>query len=219
MGIGTTSIAARTAGRRARVGAVLGVSLATLLVASGCGSSSGGSSSSRSAAQAGSTTSTTRSKLGEEPPPNERASIGVLTSAREAGGRVARQYTCKGANISPPLSWAGLPPETKEVLVVERTLQGGRLTTNWIVAGIRPPTHLLRPGRLPAGAVVGRNSFGKAGYYLCPPSGKGGLVVIGVYALPRTLGLHQGFAEREVIGYIIGNSGVPWGSTNLFLSS
>jgi phosphatidylethanolamine-binding protein (PEBP) family uncharacterized protein len=99
------------------------------------------------------------------------------------------RYTCDGANVSPPLSWKGIPPGTAELAlyVIKIKPEGEHLTYPWAVAGINPKLHGLQPGKLPAGAVVGLNSDGTAGYNLCPPKGTDEEYVIVLFALPRSL--------------------------------
>jgi phosphatidylethanolamine-binding protein (PEBP) family uncharacterized protein len=126
---------------------------------------------------------------------------------------LARRYTCRGANVSPPVRWVGVTGQAKEILVLVRTLLGpGRFVVNWAVAGISPSAQGIAEGKLPAGAIVGRNSFGRVGYSLCPAKGAPlGLVVIAVNALPHKLGLPPGFDPAVVNSESI-QPGVQWGS-------
>ncbi|HQT26506.1 MAG TPA: YbhB/YbcL family Raf kinase inhibitor-like protein, partial [Burkholderiales bacterium] len=42
----------------------------------------------------------------------------ILTSkAFREGEQIPEKYTCDGANISPPLSWSGVPPGTKSLVL------------------------------------------------------------------------------------------------------
>jgi phosphatidylethanolamine-binding protein (PEBP) family uncharacterized protein len=113
--------------------------------------------------------------------------------------------------------WSEVPAGTKEVVLAVRTLQEGRLTTNWIVAGISPKRKEISAGAAPAGAIIGRNSSGQVGYSLCPVSGKAGLVVFAVFALAHPLGVHAGF-EPGVIDGKVGTPGVAWGSLSATIS-
>lgn len=187
------------------------------VLGSGCGSST--HSAITSSAGASTSTSTAQAAPAKSTPgldPSEQrahlASIGVGSTAIVPGG-FAKRYTCHGTDISPPVSWAGVPSSTKELIVVVRTLSGGRLTDAWTLAGIAPPIDELRAGKVPAGAVVGRNSSGEVGYRLCPPSGKTALVVIGVYALPNRLNLKPGFGQDPVLEAAI-SPNVAWGSVS-----
>jgi phosphatidylethanolamine-binding protein (PEBP) family uncharacterized protein len=130
-----------------------------------------------------------------------------------SNGLLAPQYTCRGANVSPPVDWVGVPSDAKEILVLARTLVApGRFVVNWAVAGISPSAPGIAEGKVPAGAIVGRNSFGRVGYSLCPAKGaRVGLVVIAVNALPHKLGLPPGF-DPAVVNAESTQPGVQWGS-------
>jgi phosphatidylethanolamine-binding protein (PEBP) family uncharacterized protein len=99
--------------------------------------------------------------------------------------------------------------------VFVNTLQSGRTTLNWAVAGLSPSLHRLAAGKLPAGAIVGRNSFGKESYSLCPGPGAGApLVAIGVVALPHPVSVAQGFPPGALTSAVSG-PGVGLGSANM----
>jgi phosphatidylethanolamine-binding protein (PEBP) family uncharacterized protein len=143
------------------------------------------------------------------------ASIAVETTARlRRRDGIQARFTCKGADISPPVEWGGVESGAKELVVVVRTIAAEKLATNWLVAGIKPSQGLLRAGALPAGAIVGRNSFGTVGYRLCPPSGKPGLVIIGVYAFEKRLSLRPGFGQ-PALAEALESSSFTWGSTQI----
>lgn len=100
--------------------------------------------------------------------------IHVSSSAFAAGATIPRPYTCDGADISPPLHWSGVPPQSRELRLLMRDpdAPGGNFI-HWSVSGIAATTSGLAAGERPAGAVEGRNSFGTLGYRgPCPPSGE-----------------------------------------------
>ncbi len=69
---------------------------------------------------------------------------------------------------------------------------------HWIVANIPPDTVQLLAGKVPAGAVVGTNSWGAARYDgPQPPSGTH-RYVIRVYALDALLALEPGFTQGQL---------------------
>ncbi len=124
-------------------------------------------------------------------------SIKVASTARTSGEFIGRRYTCGGANISPPVTWKNVPSDAKEVLVFVKTVGFAGSALNWAVAGLSPSLHGLAAGKLPSGAIVGRNSYGRDAYSVCPGQGPAG-VSIGVIALPRVISVHQGFAASTV---------------------
>lgn len=82
------------------------------------------------------------------------------------------RYTADGDDISPPLQWEGVPPETKELILVcdDPDAEAG-VFTHWIVYGMRPDVTGLPEG-VPRDAVVegpvslvqGLNEFDESGY-------------------------------------------------------
>jgi phosphatidylethanolamine-binding protein (PEBP) family uncharacterized protein len=43
----------------------------------------------------------------------------TLTSqAFHEGSEIPRRYTCTGANVSPPLSWSGVPANAKSLVLI-----------------------------------------------------------------------------------------------------
>ncbi len=76
-----------------------------------------------------------------------------------------------GENLSPPLTWSGLPEGTAELALVvqdpDAPLPKG--IVHCIATGIPPALDglaegALAPGRLPSTVTLGRGSFGKVGY-------------------------------------------------------
>jgi len=102
----------------------------------------------------------------------------VLTSPAFApGAAIPAEYTCDGADISPPLAWSGAPNGTQSlVLVVDDPDAPGGTFRHWAVFDIPPAAAGLaagygagRPGDRFREA---RNDFGQAGYRgPCPPPG------------------------------------------------
>lgn len=178
-----------------------------LLAASGCGGSSSSSSTTTPASLAAAQAAARTQSI-------NRSSIAVESSARASNGVVAPQYTCKGANVSVPATWAGVRPGAKEIVILVRSIvRAGNGTVNWAVAGINPSVQSIAAGKLPAGAVVGRNSFGQDGYSLCPKGAA--LVTVDVFAFAHTLGLKQGFDPAPLAAEAASPS-VQWGSLLLY---
>ena len=117
------------------------------------------------------------------------SSPAVKQQHRTSTYTIARRYTCRGADSSPPLRWSGVPSNADELalLVMNTTPVNGQLFFDWAVAHIAPGTKELSAGQLPAGAVVGLNSDGKTAYSLCPPGSKPETYLFLLYALPKGL--------------------------------
>jgi Raf kinase inhibitor-like YbhB/YbcL family protein len=99
----------------------------------------------------------------------------VKSSAFSEGDTVPVQFTCDGDNVSPPLSWSGVPEGATElrVSVTDPDAPSGTFT-HWLVTGIDPSSTDVGQGMVPAGGTEQTNSFGETGYGgPCPPRGKG----------------------------------------------
>jgi Raf kinase inhibitor-like YbhB/YbcL family protein len=97
----------------------------------------------------------------------------VESSAFSEGDTVPIEFTCDGDNVSPPLSWSGVPDDAVELRVSLRDPDAPRGTfTHWSVGGIDPSSSDVGRGMVPAGGTEERNSFGESGYGgPCPPPG------------------------------------------------
>jgi phosphatidylethanolamine-binding protein (PEBP) family uncharacterized protein len=128
--------------------------------------------------------------------------IVLRSAAFRPGGAIPARYTCDGAGLSPPLRWQSVPAGTAEFLLLAIDLNGGRPdAVQWAVGGLGPGLRGIRTGRLPAGAVVGRDGAGKVGWGgICGARGRVHHVAFLFYALSRRLGLKAGFNPALVRG-------------------
>ena len=119
----------------------------------------------------------------------------LTSSAFEANGEIPAKYTCEGADVSPPLSWSGVPGGAKSlVLIVDDPdapdPRAPKLTwVHWVLYDLPPSaTGLPEGGALPNGTREGRNDWRKTGYGgPCPPVGRH-RYFHKLYALDTTLG-------------------------------
>jgi phosphatidylethanolamine-binding protein (PEBP) family uncharacterized protein len=87
---------------------------------------------------------------------------------------------------------------------------GGELFFDWAVAGLSPDLEEIEAGKLPKGALIGRNSFGKTNYEICPEGGSE-TYMFTLFALPKTLSPSRGFdpgALRKAALGVSGNVGL-----------
>jgi phosphatidylethanolamine-binding protein (PEBP) family uncharacterized protein len=157
---------------------------------------------------------------GITPEQRREATVASMTlqspSSQAAGGggpqALPAEYTCDGKNTSPALRWQGMPAGTAELVLFAMNLQPveGKLFFDWAVAGLSPDLEEIEAGELPKAAVVGRNSFGKTGYEICP-EGEGETYMFALFALPKKLSPSQGFeplALRKTVSEVSGNVGL-----------
>jgi phosphatidylethanolamine-binding protein (PEBP) family uncharacterized protein len=162
---------------------LLGVLCAGMVLA-GCGASR-------------STRTTSRSKrvrTASEPVPRLSIEVSIPTLLRE--GYIPKRYTCDGADLSLPVRWSDIPPDTAQLAIFAINLQPvhGRFFFDWALAGISATSQGISAGTLPPGAIVGRNSSGNIGYSICPAKGTPEeRYVVRVVALPHPLAATPGF--------------------------
>ena len=133
------------------------------------------------------------------------AQINVGSPTFQPGGMIPAQFTCKGANVNPPLQFQSIPKEAKSlVLIVDDPDAPGRLFTHWLVWNIDPGTRQISEKSVPAGAVEGTNDFGGLGYGgPCPPSGTH-RYYFRVFALDQKIDLKPG-AKRPAFDRALKN--------------
>jgi Raf kinase inhibitor-like YbhB/YbcL family protein len=174
--------------------------------------------SSSSSASSTATTSTTTSASATSSAAKPALSMLALSSpAFKRGSKIPVRYTCDGANESPPLEWSNVPAKTAQLLLFVLDLGGGpQGSVRWAVGDINPSVHSIAANSVPAGAVVGRNSLGKANWGgVCPAKGKPHSYVFLLYALHKKLTLASGFPTTTVqrqLGSNIAGAGIIFGT-------
>jgi phosphatidylethanolamine-binding protein (PEBP) family uncharacterized protein len=133
----------------------------------------------------------------------------TLPLTSEGPARLSPPYTCDGKDSWPELRWSGVPAGSAELILYVMNVAPvqGRLFVDWAVAGLQPSLTGIEAGKLPRGAIIGTNSFGKRGYEICPPPGSGETYIFAVYALPRALSPRRGFDARELRQQVLDVSG------------
>jgi Raf kinase inhibitor-like YbhB/YbcL family protein len=118
----------------------------------------------------------------------------------QPGGRIEKEFTCEGPDVSPPMAWAAPPSGTQSLtLIVDDPDAPGGLFTHWVLYGILPEARGMRKGQLPPGASEGINDFGTLGYRgPCPPPGKPHRYVFTLYALDEAITWPQGSSVGEI---------------------
>jgi Raf kinase inhibitor-like YbhB/YbcL family protein len=127
------------------------------------------------------------------------AELAVQSSAFEYGGPIPRRHSCEGEDLSPPLSWSGLPEGTRSLaLVVDDPDAPGGTFTHWLGGALDPGAEGLGDGE--AAPVEGRNDFDTSGYRgPCPPPGHGRhRYSFRLYALDSDPDLRPGAGKGEL---------------------
>jgi Raf kinase inhibitor-like YbhB/YbcL family protein len=110
-------------------------------------------------------------------------SLILTSSAFRHGADIPRKYTCNGEDVSPPLSWAEVPPAALSLaLIVEDPdapdpAAPRRTWAHWVLYDIPASATGLQEGvrsqELPQGTREGLNDWRRTGYGgPCPPIGR-----------------------------------------------
>ncbi len=138
-------------------------------------------------------------------------SLTLKSPAFRNEGAIPEKHSKKGGNVSPALSWTGVPANTRSlVLIVDDPDAPAGLFTHWMIYGMKPemtelPEHLPATGELPNGARQGINGFGEIGYGgPQPPSGTH-RYFFHLYALDTDSDMPPGLTRQELDGAIVGH--------------
>lgn len=133
------------------------------------------------------------------------AGFTLASAAFAPGTEIPEQYTCKGADISPPLQWKGAPAKAAGfALIVDDPDAPAGAWVHWVLWNLPRAAHSLAEGLdkrdpLDDGSRQGRNSFGRAGYNgPCPPPGQTHRYFFRLYALDGKLELAPAAGRAEL---------------------
>ncbi len=133
------------------------------------------------------------------------SNISISAEAFKDGGNIPAVYTCDGRNISPALTWSGIPAGTKSIALIVDDPDASRGTfVHWVLFNIPPdarglPEAVPENQTLKDGSRQGNTSYGEAGYGgPCPPPGKPHRYYFKVYALDTKLDLPAGATKADV---------------------
>lgn len=131
--------------------------------------------------------------------------MNLKTRAFNDRGRIPSKYTCDGENISPPLSWEGVPADAVSLaLICDDPDAPSKVWTHWVIFNMPPvdgglPENVPKIRKLPDGSIQGYNDSGGVGYTgPCPPFGVH-RYFFRLYALDRKLELEGGAAKEDVM--------------------
>lgn len=140
-------------------------------------------------------------------------SLTLTSAAFDSGETIPAEYTCDGANISPPLAWTDVPREAESlVLICDDPDSTNGPWSHWVIYDIPTERNGLKEdvpaeGRLPWGALQGRNDFGNVGYGgPCPsPPGATHHYYFRLYALDKELDIEAGATRIQVLNHMEGH--------------
>lgn len=117
-----------------------------------------------------------------------------------------RAHTCDGIGLSPPLTIAAVPRQTKSLALVLRDPDApGGIFIHWILFNIPSKTEKIDVGEIPKEARQGKATNGRIGYIgPCPPSGTHHYIFT-LYALDTKLYLNEGVSIEQFNAAIFGH--------------
>jgi Raf kinase inhibitor-like YbhB/YbcL family protein len=143
---------------------------------------------------------------------DELMEIVVKSPAFAEGQQIPAKYTADGEDVSPPLTWSGVPHRARSlVLLCEDPDAPGGTFTHWVVFNLPAQARQLEEGvppreALASGGVQGTNDFGRLGYGgPAPPPGRPHRYYFKVSALDAELPLAAGARRREVAAAMEGH--------------
>jgi Raf kinase inhibitor-like YbhB/YbcL family protein len=119
----------------------------------------------------------------------EASGLEIISGAFSNSATIPTQFTCSGANQSPPLSWTGVPAGAKSfALIVDDPDAPAGTFTHWVVYDIPPGSTGFKEGTVDGSQGV--NGMGKAFYKgPCPPPGAPHHYHFRLFALDTSLNL------------------------------
>jgi Raf kinase inhibitor-like YbhB/YbcL family protein len=137
--------------------------------------------------------------------------IDIQSPAFQDGGAIPKLYTCKGKNVSPPLSWSAVPAGTQSIALIVDDPDAPKGTfDHWVVFNLPPDSkglpEAVPPGKsLSDGAEQGVTTNRKNGYLgPCPPSGVH-RYFFRIYALDKKTDLKSGATKSELLKAMLGH--------------
>ncbi len=123
----------------------------------------------------------------------------ITSPSFKDGEMIPRKYTCQGDDVNPQLDISGIPENTKSLVLIMDDPDAPMGTwDHWIVWNISPDTKTIAENSVPAGAVQGKNSWGRNDYGgPCPPSGTH-RYFFKLYALDTTLDIPAKSKKKDV---------------------
>lgn len=131
--------------------------------------------------------------------------IKITSTAFTEGDMIPKQYTCDAEDVSPDLTWTGVPEGTKSLALICDDPDAPMGTwVHWVLFNLPPDIselHAEIPSKktLKNNARHGKNDFGKFGYGgPCPPSGTH-RYFFKLYALDTVINLKSGITKAQLL--------------------
>ncbi|NEO84373.1 MAG: YbhB/YbcL family Raf kinase inhibitor-like protein [Spirulina sp. SIO3F2] len=140
--------------------------------------------------------------------PQTNVDLRLRSDAFEQNGEIPKQYTCDGADISPPLHWGKPPNNTQSyVLIVDDPDAPLKTWVHWVVYNLPETQNALPEKDVLSDATQGINDFKTVAYGgPCPPKGEH-RYFFKLYALDTVLDLppeaKKADVEKAMQGHVL----------------
>ena len=151
----------------------------------------------------------------EAKPEGKAAKMNISTTAFDHNGKIPKRYTGDGEDLSPQLSWSGVPDGTVELALIcdDPDAPTPQPWVHWVIYKIPASATSLSekiPAKDsltdPAGARQGKNSWGTVGYRgPAPPKGPVHHYHFKLYALDAALTLSAGATKDQILAAMKGH--------------
>ncbi len=129
----------------------------------------------------------------------------IVSPVFSQGGIIPKKFTCTGENVSPPLSWKGVPEGSRSIALIADDPDAPMGTwVHWVYYNLPVELSQLKE-RVPVGSnpspggMQGINDSKHVGYDgPCPPSGTH-RYYFKIYALDAMLDLKPGATKKELL--------------------
>ena len=135
-----------------------------------------------------------------------KMAIQLRSPAFTGGQSIPAKHTCDAEDLSPPLSWSGVPPSAESLALICDDPDAPLGTwVHWVLYGLPSTVSELPEGISTAdtvlgGARQGTNDFKRTGYGgPCPPPGKPHRYFFRLYALDTMIGLEPRATKKELL--------------------
>ncbi len=138
----------------------------------------------------------------------------ISSPAFENGKSIPAKFSCQGENVSPLLTWSGVPPRARSLaLITEDPDAPSGTFYHWVVYNMQPtltglPEKVPTTGEVAGIGTQGSSGFGRTGYGgPCPPPGKPHRYYFTLFAtdLEPTLspGLNAAGLQKQLQGHVL----------------
>jgi Raf kinase inhibitor-like YbhB/YbcL family protein len=135
-------------------------------------------------------------------------SIPVASTAFESGRPIPAKYTGEGADVSPPLTWTGVPAAAKELALIcdDPDAPTAEPWVHWVLYKLPPSLSGLKEGDR-GGGLEGKTDNDKPGYGgPMPPKGDGAHHYhFTLYALDQAIPANAGITKSQLLSLMQGH--------------